>query len=542
MLRCSVALALAVGLLAPIVEASSPKLVVLIAVDQLRRDRLDATLPGGLGRIVREGHVFSDAVLDHAMTETCAGHVTMLTGRHPGPSGIVGNTYIDVETGARRYCVEDHAVDAAVLGGGDDPEDGRSPRNLRVDTLGDWLKAADPEARVFSVAAKDRSAITLGGRRPDGAYWMIREGAPIFTTSRYYRGELPEWVEAFNRADGGGLVSRVPSHWTHATEPLPGRHQRLDDFPGESDERSRVSPHPLHAASDEDFADNLYASPYVDDLTLAFARTLVEQEGLGDRDHPDVLAIALAGTDTVGHAYGPGSLEARDALLRLDASLGELLAFLESRVGEGRLLVALTADHGVLPLPEWLEATGALECPVEGGRQGLISFILRLEIKLHLALSPFSWPGFWVHAASQLTVNRQRAADWGIPIERVVAVAEQWLEEQPAVREAWTRREIARGKDDFARLYRNSFDPQRSGDLAIQLEPTCLLDFQGAGTTHGSPYDYDRNVPIVFFGSGIAAGSTPGPAATVDIAPTLAARIGLVPPSGLDGRNLLPAD
>ena len=120
--------------------------------------------------------------------------------------------------------------------------------------------------------------------------------------------------------------------------------------------------------------------------------------------------------------------------------------------------------------------------------------------------------------------------------------AEQWLEEQPAVREAWTRREIARGKDDFARLYRNSFDPQRSGDLAIQLEPTCLLDFQGAGTTHGSPYDYDRNVPIVFFGSGIAAGSTPGPAATVDIAPTLAARIGLVPPSGLDGRNLLPAD
>ncbi|MEE2673150.1 MAG: alkaline phosphatase family protein [Myxococcota bacterium] len=540
MFRRSVAFALALGLSAPIVQAASPKLVVLIAVDQLRRDRLDATLPGGLGRIVREGHVFSDSVLDHATTETCAGHVTMLTGRHPGPSGIVGNTYIDLETGERRYCVEDHAADAAVLGGGPDPEDGRSPRNLRVDTLGDWMKAADPEVRVFSVAAKDRSAITLAGRQPDGAYWMIRDGAPIFTTSRYYREGLPEWVEAFNRADGGGLASRVPSHWTHATEPLAGRHERVDDFPGESDERSRVSPHPLHAASDEDFAGNLYASPFVDDLTLAFARALVEEEGLGTHGHPDLLAIALAATDTVGHAYGPGSLEARDALLRLDASLGELLAFLESRVGKDRLLVVLTADHGVLPLPEWLEATGGLECPLEGGRHGLIGFILRLEAELHFVLSPFSWPGFWVNASSQLTVNRELAADRGVPIERVVAVAEQWLEEQPVVREAWTRKEIAQGKGEFARLYRNSFDKQRSGDLAIQLEPTCLLDFQGAGTSHGSPYGYDRNVPIVFFGSGIAAGSTPGPAATVDIAPTLAARIGLVPPSGLDGRNLLP--
>ena len=542
MLRRLIVLALAVGLWAPIVQASSPKLVVLIAVDQLRRDRLDATLPGGLGRIVREGHVFSDAVLDHAATETCPGHVTMLTGRHPGPSGIIGNTYIDLETGARLYCVEDHAVDAAVFGGGDEPGDGRSPRNLRVDTLGDWLKAADPDARVFSVSAKDRSAITLGGRHPDGAYWMIRDGAPIFTTSRYYRSGLPEWVEAFNHAGGGGLASRVPSHWTHAREPLPGRRERVDDFPGESDERSRVSPHPLHAASDEDFADNLYASPYVDDLTLAFARTLVEQEGLGDRDRPDLLAIALAGTDTVGHAYGPGSLEARDALLRLDASLGELLSFLESRVGKDRLLIALTADHGVLPLPEWLEATSALECPVEGGRQRLLSFIFRLQVALHFELSPFSWPGFWVNVASQLSVNRQLAADRGVSVLRVVAAAERWLEEQPVVREAWTRQEIARGKDDFARLYRNSFDPQRSGDLAIQLEPTCLLALRGAGTTHGSPYGYDRNVPIVFFGSGIAAGTSTGAAATVDIAPTLAARIGLIPRGDLDGRNLLPAD
>jgi hypothetical protein len=516
--------------------------VVLIAVDQLRRDRLDTALPGGLGRLMREGHVFRGAALEHAATETCPGHASMLSGRHPGSVGIPGNTYIDVRTGARRYCVEDRAADASVLGGGKEPEDGRSPRTLRFDSLGDWLKAADPQARVFSVSAKDRSAIVLGGRRPDAAYWMVLDRPPIFTTSRYYRDALPEWVVEFNRPEAGGLASRVPSDWAHATKALPGKPERVDDFRGESEERSRTSPHPLHAAEAEDFAGNLYRSPYLDILTLDFARTLVEQEGLGTREGPDLLALSLSATDTVGHAYGPGSLEAHDALARLDAALGEFLRFLESRVGKQQILVALTADHGVLPLPEWLEETAALECPHAGGRQGLLWFILRFYAELHFELSPFSWPRLWVNAASQLTVDRELAAARGVPVERVVEVAERWLERQAVIREAWTREEILRGEDDFARLYRNSFDPERSGDLAIQTEPTCLLDFQGAGTTHGSPYEYDRNVPMIFWGPGIAARSSSGPAATIDIAPTLAARIGLLPPGDLDGRNLLPAD
>jgi len=204
-------LLVASSLLAPLVGAESPKLVVLIAVDQLRRDRLDPDLPGGLGRLAREGRVFSDGVLDHAVTETCPGHASMLTGRHPGAVGITANTYVDRATSTRRYCVEDPAPDAAVLTPTGEPGPGRSPRTLKADTLGDWLKAADPEARVFSVSAKDRAAITLGGRRPDGAYWLIREPEPIFTTSGYYRSALPEWVMAFNRADGGGLASRVPA-------------------------------------------------------------------------------------------------------------------------------------------------------------------------------------------------------------------------------------------------------------------------------------------------------------------------------------------
>ena len=145
----------------------------------------------------------------------------------------------------------------------------------------------------------------------------------------------------------------------------------------------------------------------------------------------------------------------------------------------------------------------------------------------------------WIHFAAQVTVDRALAADRGVSPERVIDVAERWLEARPEVREAWTRAEIATRDDTFARLYRNSFDPERSGDIALQLEPTCLIDYAGVGTTHGSPYLYDRAVPIVFRGPGVPAGRIAGPAATVDIAPTLARLLGLEPPAGLDGRDLL---
>lgn len=519
------------------VDAAAPALVVLLAVDQLRRDRLDATLPGGLGRLAREGRVHTEGLLDHSATETCPGHASMLSGRHPGPSGIPGNSYIDRANGERRYCVADPAEDAAVLGGDPNAEYGRSPRNLRVDVLGDWMKRADPETRVFSVSAKDRAAITLGGQRPDGVYWLVRGPDPRFTTSRYYRESLPPWVDAWN---GVGLAARVPETWTHSSEPHPDSPLRIDDFEGESDERSRTTPHPLHGDDAEELAENLYRSPFLDQITLDFALTLVDAEKLGARGRPDLLAISLSATDTVGHGYGPESLESRDALMRLDAWLGDFLAALESRLGPGRVVLALTADHGVLPLPEWLEATGKLECPLEGGRQGLVSLVLGLYAELHLELSPFSWPSAWVNAASQLTIDRELARDREVPLDEAIAVAERWLEAQPSIREAWTAKEIHSRDSEIARLYRNSFDPERSGDLALEFEETCLPDFYGSGTSHGTPHAYDRAVPIVFWGAGVPGGQVSGPAYTVDIAPTLAGRIGLTPPDDLSGRNLLP--
>lgn len=517
-----------------------PRLVLLIAVDQLRRDRLDAALPGGLGRLAREGRVYAEAALDHAGTATCPGHVTMLTGRHPGPAGVPGNEFIDRATGRTVYCVEDPAEDARVLGG----EGGRSPRNIRVEALGDWLKAARPGTRVFAVSGKDRAAIAMAGRRPDAAYWLARGGSPGFTTSRYYREALPAWVEAFNGSDPphDGFWAGLPERWVHA-DGIGGERGRPDDYPAESGELGRTSGHPVRSGALEEAATRLHSSPWADSVTLDFARELVRREGLGTRGQADLLAVGLSGTDRIGHLWGPESHEARDALLRLDAELGDFLGFLEGVVGPGRLLVALTADHGVLPLPEWLAETGRSECPVDGGRLGLRMLVLRLLWETHLSLSPtFSIPVRWLSfAGANLTVDRKLALQRGVAVGEVVAVAKRYLEAQPGIARVWTAQDILAGEDPLARLYRNSYDPQRSGDAVVQVERTCLISAYDSGTSHGSPYGYDRDVPLVFFGPGVPKGAVPGPAATVDIAPTLAVLLGLEPPGGLDGRPLLPA-
>jgi len=516
-------------------DATSARLVVLIAIDQLRRDRADPGLAGGIGRILREGRVYEEAVLDHAVTATCPGHATMLSGRHPGPAGVPGNWYVDRERGERMYCVNDPDPATRVIGSQD--EEGRSPRNLRVEMLGGWMKARDPETRVLTVAGKDRSAIALGGRSADTAWWFLR-GEPFgFTTSRHYREELPDWVEAFNGADppNDGFWSAAPSEWIHASGE-PGPYGRLDDFPAESDRFSRTSPHPLGGDPEA-----LYSSPYIDLATLDFAKLLVEKEGLGDDAHPDLLAIGLSGFDTVGHLYGPESHESRDALAKVDEALGAFLDFLEAKVGKGRVIVALTSDHGVLPLPEWLAETGRSTCPLPGGRAGLKTLVLGLMWHLHKEVGGIvSMPGEWLHfAGGEASVNRELANERGVSVEQVVESARAYLSEQEVIARVWTRAEILSEKGPVAELHRHSYDAERSGDVAIDIESTCLISAYDTGTSHGSEHPYDRNVPIAFYGPGVEPGRVKGPARTVDIAPTLAGLIGVDVPDGLDGHNLL---
>ncbi|MGI9323059.1 MAG: alkaline phosphatase family protein, partial [Pseudomonadales bacterium] len=343
------------------VTALQPKLILLLAVDQLRADRLTDKLPGGLGRLVREGFVYDNATLNHAMTSTCPGHVVMTTGVNPSKAGIAGNSYVDRDAWEERYCVDDDDPDAQVLGVADER---RSPAAINVTSLGGWLKAASPKSKVLSVAGKDRAAITLGGKAADGAYWYNRE-ASLFTTSRHYVRQLPGYLHAFNGKDFfvDGYGGRFPPEWKHGKGSL-----RPDDFPGESKVRSNTSGHPLNQGEGRGRAENIYFSPYVDDATLALATQMLAAEKLGQRGVTDLLALGFSATDTVGHMYGPFSAESEATLNQLDANLDRFLKLLDARLGQGSYIVALTADHGVQPLPEWQAVNDELDCPVEGGR------------------------------------------------------------------------------------------------------------------------------------------------------------------------------
>jgi predicted AlkP superfamily pyrophosphatase or phosphodiesterase len=527
-------LALLLAMAPAAAQGAPPRLVLFLAVDQLRPERLDPALPGGLGRIAREGRVFRDGALAHGMTETCPGHATMLTGRHPAAAGIPANDFFDPASGAQVYCAADPDAGALELGG----TGGLSPVNLRVTALGDWLKAASPGSRVYTVSGKDRGAIMLGGQRPDGAFWY-RAGAPTrFTTSRYYTDALPAWAEHFNGASPpeDGFLAAVPERWEHGVS-LDGA--APDDFEGEATLYSRTSPHPLRDADPVVFGEQLFLTPFLDLATLDFAARLVVEEDLGRGPAPDLLGISLSATDSVGHLYGPASQEAADALSRLDAALGRFLALLEERTG-GSLVVALTADHGVLPLPEWLASKGQGTCPDPAIRVGIRGLGFRMLADLWWQFGPWlAVPRAWVHfAGSQGRVDRALAAERGVPVERAVAEAKAQLESSPAIAHVWSEAEIASGSGELAELYRRSFVPGRSGDFVVQPAEGCLLSLYDSGTSHGSPWPYDRRVPIVLRGPGIAPGSVPGPAATVDIAPTLAALLGVPAPADLDGAPL----
>ncbi len=510
---------------------SKPRLVVLLTIDQLRPDRIGPQLPGGLGRLSRDGFVFSHATLNHGLTNTCPGHVVVSTGVNPNKAGIPGNSYVDHDTLEQRYCVDTDDPAHQVYGG----TERRAPTAITVSTIGDWLKAAEPGARVFSISGKDRAAITMGGHQADGVYWYS-DAVGAFTSSAYYP-PLPQYVHAFNGTDffSDGFAARFPERWEHGPGTL-----RPDDYHGEADEHGRSSGHPLNSGDQAARAEQIRYSPYLDTATAALTKQVFLAEQLGQRGVTDLLAVSFSATDTVGHLYGPFSAEAEDALAVLDAEIGQLLALLDESL-EGDYLLALTADHGVMPLPEWLADNEQLTCSLEDGRLNPVRSVVGLYWSLYWAFTaPFGNPADLVgYSAAGFTVHEGAAREAGTSVAEVVAWLENYFESQAGTREAWTETEILTGTSDTAALLRNSYVPGKSGHLMLQLEETCVMtSYSGGGTTHGTVYHYDRHIPMIFYGSGVRTGRSADSRHSIDIAPTLGKRLGLPLPVDLDGRAL----
>jgi len=474
---------------------------VQITVDQLRADlplqMRDRFGTAGFVRFLDQGTVYDNAHYAHAITETAVGHATLFTGALPKDHGIVGNEWYDLPKRAREYAVDD---DNAKLVGSD--SGGKSPHRLLVPTIGDALIAAtDGKAMVRAVSEKDRGAILPAGHR--GLPYWLDDSAGAFVTSHYYLDDLPPWVSSLTVA-------------------------RYKDTPLSFTPKS---------ASTKDFTRALKHTPYSDEFVLEFVRSLLENEPLGRDDVPDLLSISFSATDYVGHAFGPESPQAVDNLVRLDRTLGQLLALLEERVGAEHVLVVLSADHGIAESPEWFLARGK-----DAGRIDPAQLVKTLNEALHIRfatdvdlLLDFVNPCLWLDEAA----IRAR----GLDLRTVESTLVELVRSERGFFAAYAREDILAGNvkgTELERRVTNSVHPTRSGHVYVVPKPRWLLATETTGLVamHGTPHDYDTHVPIYVLGSRVPAAHIERAVDPRDIAPTLARLLHIDAPSGSSGEVL----
>ncbi len=528
-LRTGLAAACATALVvtAPFVVAQSantvsdrvaPQLVVLITVDQLRPDyltRWSSQLSGGLARFWNDGAVFINGEHAHATTETAPGHATLGSGRHPRSTGIVRN-----DAGVQD--LQAPLLDGARGGGA-------SPFRFRGSSLFDWIRAYDPAARALSVSRKDRGAILPLGRAVQSAFWYSSDGR--FTTSRYYADTMPTWARAFNDRDFVGALEGTS--WTLLN--AASAYTSPDSVARENGGRDFVFPHALSPDRARRAA-SLTEYPAMDSLTVAMALAGVEAMQLGAGASTDFLNLSLSTLDAVGHRYGPDSREVHDMVLRVDRYLATFIDSLYTLRDSSRIVFALSADHGVAPFPELYfagtdSARGRVDQrPVfDSARSVLATYGVEGDALLFES-------GLVVLDTARLRTRR-------VPIDSVVGALRMKFRAIPGVMRVDAVPELEalteRG-DVYARRWYNAIPPDMDAVLAITLEPYHYWRTVSYAT-HGTPHAYDFQVPIAFLGAPFVKGQYTLTARTVDLAPTLARALGIVPTEPPDGRALVEA-
>lgn len=521
-----------------------PRLLLLVVVDQMRADHLTrfaGLYEHGLARLLQHGVVFSQAHHDHAYTVTAPGHAALSTGMHPAHNGIVGNQWFDRSENALVYCAEDTGSSLLDISE-QDKSDGRSPRRMLVSTIGDWLKAHNPRSKVFGVARKERAAIYSTGHKADGAFWYDLNSGRIIS-ARYYYSAYPDWVTAFNEKR---LTDTFFVEGWHKLLPEEAYFlAREDTFATEGDGVQSYFPHSFrsikNALPDAGYYRRLQSTPFVEKLMVEFAQALVQNERLGDDEATDLLFVGFSAADNIGHAYGPLSQESMDYFMRLDGYLGELLAFLDERLGPQHYIVALSGDHGVMPMVEELRRRGFDSRRISMRRFGAALQQAADSARTALGLTT---PLIQRVQGFSLFIDYNEALAKGIPPAKVEQTLRQALLRIPEIADVYTKTELLATNDmaasrPYLQAYRNSYHPERTGDLLLRLQKYYLLA-DSLGTSHGSPYAYDTHVPMVIMASGLQPGKIRDRVRTIDLAPTLAELAGLVPPADLDGRSLLP--
>ena len=494
------------------VQVEPPRLVVLVVVDQLRGDEIaayGALWHYGFRRLRDEGRWYTRAFHTHGRTETAAGHAVLGTGELPMYSGVVDKTMYFPER-------------QQVFGVCDLGQDPCTPDALRVPTLGDRLKTALPGARVVALAEKARSASLLGGKLADQVVWHDEKQIGLVGRTAGKPG-LPSWLNLFyTRVAAPDRIARI---WElpRFPEPFASRPDPADGKAGCGHGDS--FPHRLTATEGANLVAQWHCTPDSDRAVVETALQLMRHLELGKDATPDLLLVSLSAVDIVGHAFGYESRERMAVLTELDRQLGDLLDGLRAWVGP-HLLVALSADHGVAPRVATARAMGQ-----QSGRVASKDMQARAEAALadlgpgpHIAAMTYPF----IHLVDMPAAVRAKAA----------ARVAQALRTMPEMYKAWTQTELASDPDPIAGLMRANAYPGRSGDVILALKPYFAPGDNEMGATHGLPWDYDRQVPVLLWGEGVAAGRVDQEVAVVDMVRTLGDRLGL--PADPNGGKPLP--
>lgn len=520
-----------------------PKLVVAISLDQFPYEYIakyrQHFAKGGFAYLLDNGADFVNCLYLHAATKTGPGHAVILSGSYGNVNGIIENSWLDRSSNTELYCVEDRSVSIVGMKGGS----GRSPRNFIGATFGDQLKIrSNFQAKVISVSNKDRAAILMGGRLADAAYWSEDS---LFVTSTYYRQDLPEWVQHFNRS--GWYRSFFGKEWKLLLPESEYRRIGPDDGVGESDYYGGGPrfPHRFDGGDPgkmtKAYSYALLTSPFGAEVLEEFAEEAVKAERLGLRGVTDLLCVGISSTDYAGHAFGPQSWEMMDMTLRMDRLLEKFFAFLDSTVGIANCVIVLTSDHGVSPIPELLTK---IRPDIDAGRVAENQLLSPAVKALESQYGRLSSDSVWLRVieGGNIYLEEKALEEKGVERDRAARIVQEALSALPFVAAAFTQSDLSQSavSGSLAEAVRYSYFPTRSGDVLVVLKPYY---FPGdprypAGTTHGSPYSYDAHVPLLIAGPRIVPGKYYDRVSPADIAPTLSALLGVELPPRVQGRIL----
>ncbi len=524
-------------------RAPRPKLVVLLVVDQMRGDYVDkfrGQWSGGLKRLVTEGAWFRAAAYPYAATETCVGHSTISTGAFPASHGMVANAWWDREQQRMTTCTADPEVKNSAYAGGS-TSGGDSAWKMQIPSFAEELKfQTGASTRVVTVSVKARAAITMAGHKGDAVTWMDPSGA-LVTSSAY--GTIP-FVEEF--AEKHPVAQDYGKTWSLTLPKAAYVYDETALGANIPEGWTATFPHPLRGkegstAADEVFVEQWASSPFADTYLTRLAEAEVDALGLGKSGGTDFLGISYSSVDYVGHEFGPRSWEIQDILVRLDKDLEDLFAFLDKKVGAGNYVVALSADHGVAPIPVDMQRTG-----VDAG----VLSLPELQERIENALEPFHYtrPAVARMAGEEIYFSTGVYGRLQADPAAMKAVLGT-ISSTPGVAAVYRAEDLSNGTTPISPARRAavlSYFAGRSGDLFVLQKPYWLMNGSAngkkaqTGTGHGTPYYYDQHVPVFLMGFGIQPGEYFEPATPADIAPTFAALAG-VTLATRDGRVLAEA-